>query len=168
MKLKRHINFLNESNGEGKTFPVKFMNNEERKILQKMIDILKTEEWEQLPEDLKRTNGDVNDAIANFIYNVAMGGRGEYGKVAKTFYINVEDTVDKLFIKEIFNFSINDWEDGKADSEDLVEETKEELIGYLLDSDDEIMNPNTKEIYLLSEEEEAALPSMKTVDKYDL
>lgn len=162
MRLKRYINFLNESNGEGKTFPVKFMNNEDRKILQEFLNLLKTEDWDDLPSFLKMTNGGVKDAIALAIFDAE---RGPYAKVLKKYYIDNE-FVNMLYLIEIVQMQNSQWEDGKMDSEELVEEIWEDLRSYLLDEG--LIDFGTNYVTFLSDEEEAALPSKKTIHKYDL
>lgn len=147
--MKKYKEFINESLN---SFPIELMNNEERKQLQHIINTL---------SDSNSENFDKN---AKFIHDTIFNEK----TFISSFYIYLKNINSKIFIKEILSFNIYDWKNKIITSEEYLNETKEELISYLLDSDYEILDKYTKEIYLLSNEEEKIINPKKNIHKYNL
>jgi len=156
MKLKRYTNFLNES--QDKKILLKFMNNEDRRSILDLYNMLIKDKDESLPDYLNRFEGDVFDKIASYIYNPFKH------KDLLSKYIYEEGNTFTLL--DLIQEQSMDWDDRNITSEEFIEEATYNLRGELIDAG--VMNGQLDSVYILTPEEEAALPSNITIQKYNL
>lgn len=163
MKIKRFENFINENNNN--FFHCEYMNNTERKLLQKFIDILYTDNWDDLPTSLKRTNGSYEDAIVMFLFDI---DNTEFKDIFNKYYLNNYDYNDGKVNEELLinyiNWMYSDWNDGLLTSEDILEDLVLHFKNTLLENG---MTSKNKIIFL-SDVDDLAIPSKKTINKFKL
>ena len=162
MKLNRYIDFINEKKEQ--PILLKYMNNKDRKSLQEFWDIINSvyEDGFVLPSYLEKYNDDKTEKIAIFISS-PIG----YIDLLKRYY--VEGYSDFKTLYELTQINVNKWNNHDMDSDTLIEETISDLRSVIADGteDNKLMDHNGK-IYILSDEEEKTIPSIKTIGKYNL
>ena len=161
--LKKYIDFINEKKVE--PILVKYMPNKDRKLLQEYCDIINSEFDDDfnLPSYLDRYKKDKAEKIAIFI-SYPHG----YTDLLKHYY--VEGYSDFRTLYELTQINVDMWNNDDMETGLLIEETISDLRSVLANGEDDnmIMDHNGK-IYILSDaEEKYGLPSIKSIDKYNL
>jgi len=155
MKLKKYIDFINEN--KDSNIDAKYINNKDRNFLVDFLEIINAKCIYDLPEDLKKNGGHLSDKKASYILSQVDN------EVFSKYIFNVWPD-KKETIYENISGKVNDFNNRNMTSENMVENVMITIDNMLTNNN--IMH-NGK-IIMLTDEEEKALPSIKTIDKYSL